>query len=158
NVDAVGCGPGPDWVDSCLSGTDTLNSLTDHGVVIFDVGPTVILPVMRGIVVIFRGDHTGPEPQHIDTEMVSLQLSGGGLNLRAGDGTGDLKNTTGSSLFFSPGRITENGTGLGSTTAASFFDVFFELSPTPFGPLHNALQPPVAGGPFPNACIMDFPT
>lgn len=64
--------------------------------------------------------------------MVSLSLSGGGLTLQAGDGTGNLQCD---GPLCSPGLITETSASL----AHSFFDVFFEIStPFAFGSLHNA--------------------
>lgn len=130
---AVSCGPGADWVDTCPSGTDSFVSRADHAVIILDGGGVILLSNLSGTTTVFRGNPVGPEPLHIDTEMVSLTLSGGGETLHAGDGTGNLLND---GPLFSPGRITEQGSGIGSTTADSFFDVFFEiLGPHPR--LHN---------------------
>jgi hypothetical protein len=151
-ADAIPCLPGPDWVDNCPSGTDQFFSQAQHGTVVFDPedgGLVVPLPTMTGITRVFRGDPIGPNPFQIETEMVELTLMGGGLTLRAGDGTGNLQND---GPLFSPGRITELGTGVGSTSAHSFFDIFFEISPTPFGPLHNATPGNPPGNQ--NACRM----
>jgi hypothetical protein len=134
-AEAVPCGPGANWVDACPTGTDTFPSLAQHGIVIFDGGLTIILPAMTGVTTVFRGPGTSGSTaggdSHIDIEMVSLNLSGGGLTLQAGDGIGIL---TSDGPLFSPGRIDETANPL---IGHSFFDVFFELSPTPFGPLHN---------------------
>jgi len=115
--------------------------LAQHGIVIFDGGPTIILPAMTGATTVFRGPGTSGSTaggnSHIDTEMMSLNLSGGGLTLHAGDGIGNL---IGDGPLFSPGRIDETANPL---IGHSFFDVFFELSPTPFGALHNT-----------NPCVM----
>ncbi len=108
--------------------------MASHGVVIFDLedgGLVVPLPFMTGATEVFRGVGTAVPDHHIDTEMVALTLSGGGLTLHAGDGKGNLANDGPS---FSPGRITEL---TDPSLAHSFFSIFFELSPTPFGPLHN---------------------
>jgi hypothetical protein len=130
---ALSCGPGADWVDSCLSGTDSFVSRADHAAIILDGGGVISLSNLTGITRVFRGNPVGPEPLHIDTEMVSLSLMGGGETLHAGDGIGNLLND---GSLFSPGKITEQGSGIGSTTADSFFDVFFEiLGPHPR--LHN---------------------
>ena len=136
-ADAQPCGPGPDWVDRCQSGTDRFPSYSEHGIVIFDPedgGFIVNLPRMFGNAEVFRGNPIGPNPFRIETEMVSLLLTGGGFTLKGGDGVGNLLRD---GPLFSPGRITEQGTGIGATFADSFFDIFFELSPTPFGVLHN---------------------
>jgi hypothetical protein len=131
------CGPGLHWVDTCPSGTDVIhNSVKSGGRVMFDPedgGLIIDLPPMVGEAAIFRGPGTTVPDHHIDTEMVSLLLIGGGLTLRAGDGTPNLS-CDGPLCTF--GRITELPTD--PSLALSFFDVFFELSPTPFGPLHNA--------------------
>src|SRR6266849_5321522 len=89
---AVSCGPGADWVDSCLSGTDSFVSRADHAVIVLDGGGVISLSNLTGITRVFRGNPVGPEPLHIDTEMVSLSLMGGGETLHAGDGIGNLLN------------------------------------------------------------------
>ena len=140
---AVPCGPGANWVDNCPSGTDLLNSMAQHGIVIVDpedspggvTSLVIVLPLMTGPTNIFRGPgtpgSTAGGSHHISTEMVSLSLTGGGFTLTAGDGTGNLASD---GPLHSPGRIDETSNPF---IAHSFFDVFFELSPTPFGPLHN---------------------
>lgn len=137
-ADAVSCGPGLHWVDTCPSGTDKFLSQSEHGVVIFDPedgGFVIPLPLMTGFTEVFRGAGTVSGTDHfIVTEMVRLFLSGGGLTLRAGDGTGNLASD---GPLFSPGRITELSNPPNGVFAHSFFDIFFEISDTPFGPLHN---------------------
>ena len=126
---AVHCGPGPDWVDTCPAGTDKFSSKAQHGVVVFDPedgGMTINLPFMTGPTTIIRQAGAILPDHHIDTEMVSLDLQGGGLTLRAGTAFG---------LLPSVGRITELPGD--PTMAHSFFDIFFEINPTPFGPLQN---------------------
>src|SRR5262249_9373784 len=114
---AASCGPGPHWVDTCPSGADLFPSIAQHGVVIFDSGLVVPLPLMLGPTEIFRGPGTTTPDHHIDTEMVSLNLSAGGLTLRAGDGIANL-NCDGPLCTF--GRLTETGD---PAVAHSFFDV-----------------------------------
>jgi len=127
------CGPGPRWVSDCPSGFDKFLSTSRHGIIIIDAddgGGTFPLPDFSGAMSVFRG--AGNAAGHIDTEIISLVLSGGGLTLRAGDGTGNLlRDVLPDGRLFSPGAID------GQPIADSFFDVFFEISPTRFGPLHN---------------------
>ena len=126
---AVHCGPGPHWVDTCPAGTDKFFSKAQHGVVVFDPedgGMTINLPLMTGPTTIIRQAGTILPDHHIDTERVSLDLQGGGLTLRAGTAFG---------LPSSFGRITELPGD--PFRAHSFFDIFFEINATPFGPLHN---------------------
>jgi hypothetical protein len=134
-ANAISCGPELDWVDTCPSGTDRFFSQGDHGEIILDTGPVIPLPTTFGPTEIFRGPGTGGSiipggDAHIDTEMVSLTLMGGGVTLHAGDGTGNLSND---GPLFSPGRIDETANPL---LADSFFDVFFTIE-GPFPRLHN---------------------
>ncbi len=72
---------------------------------------------------------------HIDTELVSLSLTGAGLTLTAGDGIG---NGLSDGPLGSLGRITEQGGD--PMLADSFFDIFFDIQGAPLGPLgplHN---------------------
>jgi len=132
HVGASSCGPGAHWVDTCASGTDTIPSsvgtlkidlnfdgVADMTVNLTNSGPTTV----------FRGPGA---PHQIDTEMVSLQLIGGGLTVNAGDGIGNLLCD---GPLCSPGAIIEQGGN--SALADSFFDVFFEILGTPVGRLHN---------------------
>ncbi len=136
------CGPGAHWVDTCAKGKDAFNSTAVVGVAMTPTGPPTTT-VLQGPTVIMRGDPTaGTDPNdathksRIDTEMLSLDLTGGGLTLHAGSAFG---------LPPSLGAIIEKtgpGTpGCGGPAdpgfACSFFDVFFELM-GPFGTLHNA--------------------
>src|SRR5436190_27848 len=83
---------GADWPDTSASATDTLSSFSSHGTLIPVPGgpvfPPMSLPVLTGPAKIFRA--AGTPPGHIDTEMVSLTLTGSGFTLLAGDGTGPL--------------------------------------------------------------------
>lgn len=132
-VMASACGPGPGWVSTCPSGTDSFNSTSDHSIIEFDGGVIIELPDLSGAMHVFRGAGSAG---HIDTEIISLVLSGeGGFTLRAGDGTGNLLPD---GPLYSPGAIDEVVPGP-SSFANSFFDVFFELDGpgNTFGPLHN---------------------
>lgn len=120
------CGPGLDWVDNCPSGTDRFSSVATHTVELFGIGTFTLNA--QGPTEIRRGDPVGGV---IQTELVSMTLTGGGLTINAGDGVGNLSSD---GPLHSPGQIIENPD---QVTATSFFDILFELLPTPFGPLRN---------------------
>jgi len=125
------CGPGTHWADTCPTGFDVLLFTEgEHTILIDNVGTFTL--TMNGPTTVWRGAGTTIPDHHIDTEIVSLQLVGGGMTLNAGDGFG---NGTCQGPLCSLGRITEQAGD--STKADSFFDVFFELEGTPFGTLHN---------------------
>ena len=128
------CGPGQHWVDTCAAGSDTLPSSSAIVGISFDNNLTPEFnAVLVGPTVIQRSPPQGPDPghlNHIPTEIVSLNLTGGGLSLVAGAGS-----RTGGNLQPSLGRIIE--TASDPALADSFFDVFFEIQGTSFGPLRN---------------------
>ena len=137
------CGPGSHWVDACPGGID-LFPLTKgvHTINIFGVGVFNLLTT--GPTTVWRGPGTTLPDHHIETELVALTLTGGGLTLTAGDGMG---NGLSDGPLFSPGKITEQGGD--STMADSFFDIFFEidglaLQQSGLGKLHNN-----------NPCVME---
>ena len=125
------CGVVAHWVDTCPTGNDFF-PLTNgvHTIDIFGFG--IISLLTTGPTTIWRGSGTTVPDHHIDTELVFLQLVGGGLTLTAGDGTA---NGLCDGPLCSLGRITEQSGD--PTLADSFFDIFFEITGTPFGPLHN---------------------
>jgi hypothetical protein len=140
------CGPGAHWVDTCSSGTDTFDSVAIHSVDLNLDGIADVTLTASGLTTIFRGNpvdaiigHTilgnvGTVDGHLDvieTELLSMTLTGGGLTIIAGDGVGNLASD---GPLRSPGAIVENPD---TTTAVSFFDIFFELQGLPFGPLRN---------------------
>jgi len=132
------CGPGPHWIDTCPAGFDDFNSSAQVGLNFPGLGAFTLN--LTGPLLIFRGPGTTVPDHHIDTEMVSMNLTGifmgNPITLLAGDGTADLMRTPGPrAALYSPGRITEVPGD--PTLADSFFDVFFELQGTPFGTLHN---------------------
>jgi hypothetical protein len=127
---ASSCGPGAKWVETCGGGSDKFNTTATANVQ-FD-GQPAKLAVFTGPTEVVRFDamHPVEGSDFIPTDLVSLNLSdtqGSGTTLRAGL----------PGVKPSVGRITEIGPGF--TQASSFFDVFFELDGTPFGPLHNNL-------------------
>ena len=138
SADAYVCGPGPHWVDYCMGGTDSFYSIAVVGVDIDWDGIPDITANLAGPTVIFRGhpiDTPDPlDPGHfnrINTEIVSMTLTGGGITLTAGDGIGNLANN---GPLYSPGNVIEK---IGDPTRAdSFFDVSFTIQ-TPLGLLHS---------------------
>lgn len=110
------CGPGPNWVATCPSGTDTFNITAN---IATSAGVTL---TVSGPVKLYRG---APSGTTIPIEIVSMNLSGsalGGVTLTAGDGTGDLASD---GPLYSPGTITQNASNpaLATLTASVFFQV-----------------------------------
>jgi hypothetical protein len=138
-ADAVLFGPGPHWVDTVTAGSDSFPSTATIGLDLDFNGTPDLIVDLSGPTTIFRGNAIDtPDPldpghlNHIDTEIVSMTLTGGGFTLTAGDGVGNLLND---GPLHSPGAIDEQAGN--PSLADSFFDVFFQITPTPFGPLHN---------------------
>jgi len=120
------CGPGPHFIDTCAGGDDALPSSALVGI---DTNLDCVADtslVMFGPVKVHRGNpYGGPPPNMIDTEIVSMRLTGGGGGgggaiLIAGAGLGQ-----GGVLAASLGRMTELPSN--PAMADSFFDVFFEV-------------------------------
>ena len=133
------CGPGPHWVDSCSGGLDTFPSIATVGVDTDLNDSEDFSLLLSGPTTVFRSDPLDTpdplDPGHLNTiptEIVALSLTGAGFTLIAGDGIGNL---TSDGPLFTPGEITEQPDNV--FFADSFFDVFFELQGTPFGPLSN---------------------
>jgi hypothetical protein len=89
-------------------------------------------------IVIRRGDASDtPDPldaghvNHVDIELVSLELTGGFFTLRAGDGVANLSSD---GPLFSPGAIDEQPGD--PALADAFLDVSFEVE-TPIGTFHS---------------------
>jgi hypothetical protein len=127
-ADATVCGPGPHWVDTCPSGTDTFNSIAQVTLRFPDNSMQTI--TLSGPTTVFRGapiDTPDPgDPGHLNeikTEIVSMNLTGGPFTLTAGDGVGNLLSD---GALHSPGAIIERPDD--PARADSFFDVFFQLS------------------------------
>jgi hypothetical protein len=128
----VFCGPGPHFIDTCAGGDDYLPSSALVGIdTTLDCLADTNL-VMFGPVKVHRSDPlddslnfpgTRPVDGHldvIDTEIVSMHLTGGGVVLTAGAGHGQ-----GGVLAASLGNMAELPTD--PALAESFFDVFFEV-------------------------------
>lgn len=123
------CGPGSHWVDTCTAGTDSFNSIATIGVDIDFDNIADFNAVLQGPTTIYRGNPINtPDPldpghfNQIDTEIVSMTLTGVGMTLTAGDGTGNLSND---GPLHSAGNIIEQAGN--PFMADSFFDVFFEF-------------------------------
>jgi hypothetical protein len=112
------CGPGPGFIATCPEGDDSLPSAALVGVDLIeplDCTADSSL-IMSGPVKVHRD---APQGGVIDTEIVSMSLSGGGYTLTAGAGQGHV------TLAPSVGQITQDPNDVNRAT--SFFDVFFEL-------------------------------
>jgi hypothetical protein len=126
-----GCGPGLHWVDQCGGGADHLPMSGLVGIdVNLDCVPDTTL-ALKGSALIARKPSmddslqfpgTRPIDGHrdvIDTEMVEMNLAGGGVTLNAGAGFANVP------IRPTLGTIAEE---LGNHALAdSFFDIFFEL-------------------------------
>ena len=138
------CGPGAHWVDACVGTPGPQPDVYSTSTVIgldLDLDPNCLpdtsIP-MTGPVTVARQNATDnsanfpalPDPpvldahiDVIDTEIVSMVLTGGGMTLRAGAATGVGPN--GPLLLPSKGLAVEQAAD--NTKADSFFDVFLEL-------------------------------
>ena len=136
----VNCGPGPHWVDTCagLPAPPHADVYATSPVVKLDLNldpncDTDSTTPVTGSVTVHRQDASDnstnfpllPNPpttdlhiDAIDTEIVSMVLTGGGFILRAGAGGAPA-------LLPSKGLVVEKAGD--NTKADSFFDVFFEL-------------------------------
>lgn len=128
------CDPGPHWVDTCdLSGSEL--SVSTESTISLDLnfdGVADLTVNLAGKAGQAKATPSNTDPNdifhlnHIENEVVSLTESGGGLVVIAGSDLG---------LPSSLGGITEQPGD--SALADSFFDIFFEIQGTPFGPLRN---------------------
>ena len=126
------CGPGDHWIDSCVGGQDSFPSISAIGGVdiSFDCGTDVTIPA-SGSAVVQRADPsddsqnypgTRPIDGHddvIDTEILSMTLTGSGASITAGAGQG-----YGGALSASNGIIAEQLTD--PALGESFFDLYLE--------------------------------
>ncbi len=125
------CGPGDHWIDECAAGLDNLATGALVGLdTDFDCQMDTNL-ILHGPALIRRSgplddsvQYPGlaPDDGHLevlDTEMLSMQLAGGGVILRAGQG-----HSIGDPIRPTLGAISEQGD---PSNADSFFDVFFEI-------------------------------
>lgn len=126
------CGPGDHWMDSCPGGQDNLTNCLATGSVdiTLDCQTDVTLPG-EGSALVERADPsddsqnypgTRPVDGHldvIDTEILSLSLTGSSFTIVAGEGQGQ-----GGVLPPSPGVIAEDPSD--PSLGESFFDCYFE--------------------------------
>lgn len=126
------CGPGDHWIDSCPGGQDNFANCQAIGSVdvTLDCGTDVSLPG-EGFAVVERADpsddsqnYPGTRPvdghlEVIDTEILSLSLTGSSFSIVAGEGQGQ-----GGVLPASPGVIAEEPSD--PALGESFFDCYFE--------------------------------
>ncbi len=162
------CGPGPEWIRNCPSGTDYMQNTEatmgiGFGTACIDVDLEVTL---TGPMEVYRGNPVNRITSHsvlpnvgtddsvtdvIETEIVSMILTGSGFTLRVGDGIGNLSSDN---SLYSPGAIDElpsyinpappsSDSTVDSTMGHSFFEIFFELEGTPWGTLHNQADKPL---------------
>ena len=123
---------GPHWVDAVTQGQHTLAS---KGVFDLQIIGGSFFPgiTLFGPTVVWNGDaFDTPDPgdpghdNEIQTEMVSMNLTGGGITVVAGDGTG---NGLDDGWLHSPGWVREDP--IDPTLAESHFDVSFMITLPP---------------------------
>jgi hypothetical protein len=107
------CPPGPGFVSSCSAGMDNLQTAALVGIDLTLDGVVDTNLILSGPAEVIRQSPSGGQ---IDTEIVSMTLTGGGATLRAGSGLG---------LPASLGQIVQQQED--PSVADSFFDVFFEV-------------------------------
>lgn len=118
-VMAADCGPGPHWIDSCPAGTYSVPTMFD--VTIKEQpcnveGGSSHHVILRGETQTNRQAALTEPDHHIDTEIVSLSLTGDGYFFRAGKNEGLSQQSL--------GRITEMGD---PNWARLYFDIFFQI-------------------------------
>jgi len=128
------CGPDEEgWIPGCLGQVDDFRDTTaligidQDGDCLEDF--SLVLGGSAKVERQSASDHT------IDTEIVSMELTGGGLVLRAGKYDLVINPDINQNVSPTFGGIVEQAGN--PALADSFFDVFFEISPTPFGNLYN---------------------
>jgi hypothetical protein len=143
------CGPGPHWIDQCPGGADNIASGAVVGIDTTNDCQADMNFVLSGDALVARSFALDDSQQFpglrpvdlhrdvIDTEIVAMELTGGGLALRAGAGAGQ-----GSLLRRTLGAIAEQP--IAPAVGDSFFDVFFELQIGPGQYVYNH-QPVTVG-------------
>jgi len=131
------CAPAANWVDSCQAGDDVLNlTWAQVGIDLNLDGVTEQRIMLSGPVTVRRAAPVGTNPATIATEIISMNLTGGGVTLRAGTQTSGIN----PAVLATTGLVTEQ-TG-DNTKADSSFNVFFQVDLGGGVVLynHNALQ------------------
>jgi hypothetical protein len=138
------CGPGAHWIDQCPGGQDLMPTGALVGIARTRECQAELSLVLNGPVEIVRSpsrddsaNYPGLRPvdSHldvIDTELVMMRLTGGGVTLRAGIGQ-----SVGNPIAHSRGAIAEDG--MDPSVGRSFFDVFFEVELGPNQFAYNRL-------------------
>jgi len=144
--EATACGPGLHWLDTCQSGTDTFNATFGADLIRVSDSVKITTIMVVGPATIFRGDpkdtpdpwdaQLNPHLNQIDIEIVSLNLTGGGITLTTGDGVGNLMSD---GPLYSPGTIIEQL--FNRWWAQIAVDVTFELLVPQVGTLKNNTAP-----------------
>ncbi|MCH8150619.1 MAG: IPTL-CTERM sorting domain-containing protein [Planctomycetes bacterium] len=115
------CGPGADWIDFCAAGPDSVGGQGATIGIDFDLDciaePSIVLGSCGTGFVVSRG---APSGGTIDTEIVDLCMTGGGLTMVAGAGLGQ-----GGVLPGTFGSIVEQAAD--NTLGDSTFAVMFEI-------------------------------
>lgn len=131
------CLPGANWVDTCAPGDDSLDpTWAEVGLDTNLDGVVDQSLLMSGPMTVRRG---APAAGIIQTEIISMSLTGGGVTLRAGTQTIGIN----PAVQPTTGRVTEQVTN--NTLADSFFDVFFEIDLGGGQKLYNQTALRVAG-------------
>ncbi len=111
------CGPGSHWLDACPDGTDQMPTRALVGIDMdLDCIADISVIASGPVTVERKMDGSGALPHAMDTEIVSMSLSGGGVTVTAGAGAG---------LRPSLGRLEETADPF---LVDSFFDVFVEVA------------------------------
>ncbi len=130
DVPCQDCGPGDHWVDNCPAGDDTMETGAVVGIDLnLDCLPDTSLRLSGPTIIRRRvGD---PATHTIETEIISMSLTGGGVTLAAGEdagmdpGTGTCINPGEGVVPKSCGVIVEEGGD--PARADSSFDVYFRV-------------------------------
>lgn len=125
------CGSGPHWIDTCGGGDDNFSGTAGvHTIEIFGIGTFTSSLAQQGDFIVSRSDPLDdslqfpglrPTDGHfdvIDTEIVQLTLSSGGITMTVGSPFNPVLTPTLGTIAEDPGN---------SSLGNSFFDVFFEL-------------------------------
>lgn len=130
NADPI-CGPGPHWIDTCAGGDDLITGTVGiHTIEIFGFGIITASLSQQGDFIVSRSNPLDDSAQFpglrpvdghldvIDTEIVELTLSGGGITMTVGSPFNPVLTPTLGAIVEDPGD---------PLLGDSFFDVFFEL-------------------------------
>ena len=157
---AKAAGPGDHWIDTLPAGVDIMPAEAHLGIDTDLNGVPDFNVLLTGPMQQNRSDPKDDSLTYpgtraldghldvIDTELVSMSLTGGGWTLRAGTGQG-LATASYGNIAEQPGD---------AAWGDAFFDVFFEIDGTPSGTIHNkaALRIEAEVDRMPYAAIFDL--